>query len=286
MSASVLEKMRARLGAAAERLLASFTPRRGRKAPKASPDAPPDPVVDPFASLTDARAIRSLLVERARSLARTCVALYDTTPTGLAPEIVTFHAGRDFEPNGDARHAFLRPEALESLFALRALGLQGDGGDGGGGGSGGGGEGDWVEAAAWRIFTSMELHARLRGGGHATVVDVGVGPFSPLRNGGVPSAGQKNVKDRLDSFVLAETHKYLYLLLSPPPGAPAGPHAASAAAAAGDDMWEDIRALRGWVLNTEAHPLRVSAPPSTWPAATAPKRDAPGKGAAREAQPQ
>jgi len=224
-------------------------------------------VVDPFASLASPAAARAALIDRARALAHTCVALYDASPTGLAPEIVTFHTGRDFAPNADARHAFLRPEALESLFVLRALGLAGAAAPAQPPPAAGApppapGGGDWVEEAAWRIFTAMETHARLRGGGHATVADVGVGPFAPLREGGVPSAGRANVQDRLDSFVLAETHKYLYLLLSPPPGAPSEPP--SEAAAAGDDMWEGLSALKGWVFNTEAHPLRVSAPPSSW----------------------
>jgi hypothetical protein len=283
--ASVFSQLRARLGAAAERLLATLVP-RGRGGVRAGSggggeedETPPDPVVDPFAHLSEPRAIRAALVETARSLAHTCVAMYDTTPTGLAPEIITFHRGRDFSPNADARHSFLRPETLESLFVLRALGLAGRDAPppppplrGARAPAAPVGGSDWVEEAAWRIFTAIEAHARLRTGGHATVTDVGVGPFAPLGEGGVPSAGRANVRDRLDSFVLAETHKYLYLLLSPPPGAHGEPP--SEGALAGDDMWEGVRALRGWVFNTEAHPLRVSPPPSTWPAAKAKREGA------------
>ena len=52
----------------------------------------------------------------------------------------------------------------------------------------------------------------------------------------------------MESFVLAETLKYLYLLLARD-------------GAEGDDMLP-----RGsWVFNTEAHPLRVpERPPSEW----------------------
>ena len=84
-----------------------------------------DPILSPFASNASPLVARASLLRAARSLLHTCVAFYDRSPTGLAPEIVTFHEGADFEPNADARHSFLRPETLESLFILRSLGLEG-----------------------------------------------------------------------------------------------------------------------------------------------------------------
>lgn len=50
-----------------------------------------------------------------------------------------------------------------------------------------------------------------------------------------------NRNDKQESFWLAETLKYLYLLYSP----------------------TDVIPLTGWVFNTEAHPLKVMAVPQT-----------------------
>lgn len=206
-------------------------------------------VLGAFEGVRRPSVARAVLLRAARDLTRTCVALYDRSPTGLAPEIVTFSAGADFSPNKDARHSLLRPETLESLFILRAVGFDGASRDGE--------DEDWCAAAGWRIFSALERHARLRGRGHAAVADIAPGPLAPLdRNlgGAVPSAGRSNMLDRLDSFVLAETLKYAYFLASPRGG---GEHAH------GD--WKDILTLNGWVFNTEAHPLRISSDgPSAW----------------------
>jgi hypothetical protein len=227
---------------------------------------PPDPVADPFGSLSSAASARHTLLHNSRALAATCSALYTTTATGLAPEIVTFSRGLDFEPNADARHSFLRPEALESLFVLRALGLEG-----------------WEESpleqqqqqqqqrppfspaqeTAWGIFEALERHTRVRSGGHATLKDVSVGAFEESLGQG--SAGKANLRDREESFVFAETYKYLYMLAIPaeeeglPPGESGG-----ASTSSGSD-WDNLVSLRGWVLNTEAHPLKVAdVGPSQW----------------------
>ena len=50
------------------------------------------------------------------------------------------------------------------------------------------------------------------------------------------NAGRPGYRDKLESFFLAETLKYLYLLFS-------------------DD--KDLLPLDKWVFNTEAHPLPV-----------------------------
>ena len=77
----------------------------------------------------------------------------------------------------------LRPEAVESLFVLwRATGRQR--------------YRDW----GWSIFRAFQMHARLPGGGYATIHDV--------RN--VPA---KHDND-MESFFVAETLKYLLLLFS------------------------------------------------------------------------
>lgn len=302
--------------AAAAAAIASASSGRAVRAASASGGAatPPDPFLEPFAATFNPSSARSALLHASRSLTRTCVAMYDTTSTGLAPEIVTFAPGRDFAPNADARHSLLRPETLESLFVLHALGLGGEEGASGGDSSGACGAvpagSDWLQEAGWRIMGALERHARVRSGGHAAVVDVGVGPFGPLasapasapgaeaHDGGcddgacdapapsepvpeMPSAGRSNQRDRLDSFVLAETWKYAYLLLSPRPAVPAAAHNGTAADGDGsssssgsggsdDTLWADLLALRGWVFSTEGHPLRPAGmTPSQWKAALA-----------------
>lgn len=89
----------------------------------------------------------------------------------------------------------------------------------------------------------------------------------------MPSAGRANMLDRLDSFVMAETLKYAFMLAAPRGGG------------GGSGDWADILSLRGWVLNTEAHPLRIpSDGPSAWPK-VAPKRIDGGEGGEVHADP-
>ena len=120
---------------------------------------------------------------------------------------------------------------------------------------GGGGTGsscdDWTSAAAWRIFTAIERHARVRGSAHATVSDIAP---SDLKASPPSSLGRANQVDRLDTFYFAETLKYAYLLALPRP-----PDLAPQGASGSRDEWDAATALRGgWVLTTEAHFMRVS----------------------------
>jgi hypothetical protein len=233
----------------------------------------PDPDFDPFCSLRDPAAARQTLEETAAALAETCRAMYTRTPTGLAPEIITFTPGRDFEPNADARHCLLRPETLESLFVLQnvrdekaksmaAAGLE--------------------DAArtpyrewAWEIFDSIEQHARVRAGGYASVKDVRP---SEILGPALPSLGRANLDDKMESFHLAETLKYLYLLLTPGAGDMGGQGGGQEADGVGEGAgrgdgaglppWQGILPLNRFVFNTEAHPLEIpdagAEPPSSW----------------------
>lgn len=102
---------------------------------------------------------------------------------------------------GDNRY-ILRPEAIESLFVMYRLT----------------GDPKYPEAA-WRMFQAVQL---------ACKTTVAYAAISDVRM--VPPVQQ----DRMESFWLAETLKYAYLIFSEP----------------------DIVSLDEWVLNTEAHPLR------------------------------
>ncbi|KAJ2745878.1 mannosyl-oligosaccharide alpha-1,2-mannosidase [Coemansia sp. BCRC 34301] len=158
----------------------------------------------------------------ARELADTCVHMYFDTKTGLSPELVYFRhtdqaTGEQVQfnkddqlvlPEGDMlarsgdRHNLLRPETVESLFVLWRIT----------------GEEKWREYG-WRIFNAFEEWARLPAGGFTSLRDITVVP--PPR------------EDKMETFFVSETLKYLYLLFSDSDPVP----------------------LTGYVFNTEAHPL-------------------------------
>ncbi|PWN41325.1 glycoside hydrolase [Ceraceosorus guamensis] len=165
---------------------------------------------------------------------RTCYDTYRGTRTRLAPEIAHFRMPHEenasFEdwyikqPPIDAEtkrpaaalidaRNILRPETVESLFI--AYHLSGD---------------PIYREWGWKIFESFVLHARVKqSGAFANVVDVmGSGPD-----------GKAELEDRMETFWLAETLKYLYLLFSD----------------------QDLLPLDQWVFNTEAHPLPVFKQP-------------------------
>jgi mannosyl-oligosaccharide alpha-1,2-mannosidase len=158
-------------------------------------------------------------------LIRTCMATHDTK-TGLAPEIAHFRipsdnlksvsnapgdwyikgAGVGEFPPYDARY-MLRPETVESLFI--AFRLTGD---------------ERYREHGWKIFRAIETHCRIPSGGYATIVNV---DEVPVRH-----------EDKMETFFLSETLKYLFLLFSD-----------------GDTI-----PLSKYVFNTEAHPLPIFTP--------------------------
>lgn len=74
----------------------------------------------------------------------------------------------------------------------------------------------------WEILQAFERHSKIDGGGYTTLANVNT-----------PHPSHKN---KMESFFLAETLKYLFLLFT-------------------DDV--DVLPLDKWVFNTEAHPLPV-----------------------------
>lgn len=156
----------------------------------------------------------------ARELMRTCYEMYAVTPTGLAPEIVWFNmrhdkdgvtgeldeedTSKDIQIKPRDAHNLQRPETVESLFLMWRI------------------TGDQVYREwGWAIFEAFVKHAAVEGGeGGFTSLDT-VMEVPP------------RMRDNMESFWLAETLKYLYLLFSP----------------------TDILPLDEIVWNTEAHPL-------------------------------
>lgn len=114
----------------------------------------------------------------------------------------------------------LRPEAIESVFILyRVTGRH------------------QYQDDAWNMFTAIVSASRTQFA-NGEVRDVTLAPSSSLlrsadgRN--ASNINVDNIEDKMESFWLAETLKYFYLVFSRP----------------------DMLSLDDWVLNTEAHPFR------------------------------
>ncbi|KAK4158484.1 glycoside hydrolase [Chaetomidium leptoderma] len=167
-------------------------------------------------------------MQLARELMHTCWGMYEWMATGLAGEITYFNIGKpplpesaphqapaEFDPAPDAEwrkaydvrafdsHNLQRPETVESLFYMWRI-------------TGETKYRDW----GWAMFKSFMNYTAVADGGG----------FTSLTNANkIPPTS----RDNMESFWLAETLKYLYLLFSP----------------------DDLLPLDKVVLNTEAHPL-------------------------------
>jgi mannosidase alpha-like ER degradation enhancer 2 len=133
-------------------------------------------------------------VERARRLEDSAFAMW--TVSGVEPDSFDY---RTMTPGADARYP-LRPEIIESAYTLHAL------------------TGDPRYLAMGRkLFEDIIANCRTENG-----------------YAGLTSVVSREKSDRMHSFFLAESLKYLYLLFAPP----------------------GVVDLRRVVFNTEAHPLR------------------------------
>ena len=98
----------------------------------------------------------------------------------------------------------------------------------------------------WRVFEAFERHSRVESGGYVSLENVlaNVKDKPSVIDGHVdgPSARDSDLhpRDKMESFWLGETLKYLYLLFENEP--------------TGDDLFP----LDQFVFNTEAHPLPVT----------------------------
>ncbi|KAJ1977367.1 mannosyl-oligosaccharide alpha-1,2-mannosidase [Dimargaris xerosporica] len=110
----------------------------------------------------------------------------------------------DFNIRTLNRHNLLRPETVESLFVLWRITKR-----------------PQYREWGWAIFEAFERHTRVATGGYTSINDVTKVPPPP--------------RDKMETFFLSETLKYLYLLFGP----------------------DDTISLRDYVLNTEAHPLPI-----------------------------
>jgi Glycosyl hydrolase family 47 len=130
--------------------------------------------------------------------------MYARMNTGISPEYVDFVAGEDFRVGKIAPHYLLRPEAVESFYILNTL------------------TGDPIYREwGWEVFLAIEKY---------TKTEIAYGS---LRN---VQERDSQPRDDMESFFLAETLKYLYLL---------------------NDPDSEIDILNKHVFNTEAHPMRI-----------------------------
>ncbi|KAL8924653.1 MAG: hypothetical protein Q9208_003968 [Pyrenodesmia sp. 3 TL-2023] len=165
-------------------------------------------------------------LDLAIELTKTCWGMYKTTATGLAPEITFFEVDSppkseadgpfrsaelvpgasaewkdDFVIKSQDAHNLQRPETVETLFYMWRI--TGD---------------DMYRNWGWEMFNSFVNYTRVEG-------DAGFTSLSTVLE--VPPG----TRDNMESFWLAETLKYFYLLFSP----------------------TDFLPLDTIVLNTEAH---------------------------------
>jgi mannosyl-oligosaccharide alpha-1,2-mannosidase len=166
------------------------------------------PGVMALGAYTDPQGVESPRAQRDLSVAKalmfTCREMYHRTETGISPEFVLFPPGKDIDTRTSAPFYILRPETAESLFVLNQL------------------TGDPIYREwAYEIWTAIDKHCRI---GAA---------YGALRNVNTKNGG---VDNRMESFFLAETLKYLYLAQDPD---------------------NEIDVLHKYVFNTEAHPTRI-----------------------------
>ncbi|KAL7553843.1 hypothetical protein ACHAWF_017442 [Thalassiosira exigua] len=129
--------------------------------------------------LDSARAKRDL--RTARALTYTCYQMYARMKTGIAPEFVRFHGENDFAKSS-APFYILRPETVEAFYYLNKL------------------TGDPIYREwGWEVFQSIEKYCKTQYG------------YGSLKDVDRPGS----VEDRMESFFMAETLKYLWLLFDP-----------------------------------------------------------------------
>ncbi|KAJ4370594.1 hypothetical protein N0V83_005115 [Neocucurbitaria cava] len=155
-------------------------------------------------------------IDIGRKISEGCAWTYKNAPNGIMPEVFSMTAcptlsacdytsqpdSSPFSEVGDGRYV-LRPEAIESIFYMYRI--TGD---------------SKYQDIAWEMFQAISTHTQTEFA-NAAIGDVMKTPVEKY--------------DSMESFWLAETLKYFYLIFSDP----------------GEISLEDF------VLNTEAHPFRI-----------------------------
>jgi len=137
-----------------------------------------------------------------KEVAKTCHETYQRVDTKLGPEAFRFDGQGHMTSRTNEKMFLLRPETVETYFILWRLTHDKR-------------YRDW----GWEVVEALEKQCRINSGG-----------FSGIKDVYNPSAPKDDVQQ---SFLIAETLKYLFLLYS-------------------DDS---VLPLDRWVFNTEAHPF-------------------------------
>uniref|UniRef100_A0AAX7TH94 alpha-1,2-Mannosidase n=1 Tax=Astatotilapia calliptera TaxID=8154 RepID=A0AAX7TH94_ASTCA len=143
-------------------------------------------------------------MEQAAEIARTCHESYARTTLKLGPEAFRFDGGVEaIATRQNEKYFILRPEVIETYMYMWRFTHD-----------------PKYREWGWEAVQALEQHCRVDGG------------YSGIRD---VYASSPNYDDVQQSFYLAETLKYLYLLFSE----------------------DDHLPFEHWVFNTEAHPLPV-----------------------------
>ncbi|KAM4772077.1 mannosyl-oligosaccharide 1,2-alpha-mannosidase IA [Rhinophrynus dorsalis] len=143
-------------------------------------------------------------IELGAEIARTCHESYDRTTMKLGPEAFRFDGGVEaIATRQNEKYYILRPEVIETYMYMWRFTHD-----------------PKYRQWGWEAVQALEKYCRVEGG-YSGVRDV--------------YSSHPNHDDVQQSFYLAETLKYLYLLFS-------------------DD---DLLPLEHWIFNTEAHPLPI-----------------------------
>jgi len=154
-------------------------------------------------SLSDSNK-RSHYLQLGANITRTCYESYAKTATKIGPEAFYFTEVEDaIALNNDEKYYILRPEVIESYFYLWRLTHD-----------------QRYRDYAWNAAQAIDRYCRTENG------------FSGIRNVTDIHSAKDDVQQ---SFFLAETLKYLYLIFST----------------------DDFISFNEWVFNTEAHPLPI-----------------------------
>jgi len=128
--------------------------------------------------------------------------MYAQSKSGLSPEYVKFGNTRHDFVTGNAPYYLLRPEAIETFFILHHLTKD-----------------PIYREWGWEVFQAIDEHCKTEAGYAA------IGNVNTMKQ-----------DDKMESFFLAETLKYSYLL---------------------QDDASEIDLLNTHVFTSEAHPLRL-----------------------------
>lgn len=151
------------------------------------------------------------LLKMAEEITETCYQMYAQMETGLSPEITHFNthedSSKDLYIKPADRHNLLRPETIESLYYMWKITKD-----------------KKYQEYGWKIFEAFEKYTKIESGGYSSIGDV-------------TNPHNVQFKDKMESFFLAETLKYFYLLFE-------------------DETNENFN-LNRWLINTEAHLMPI-----------------------------